>query len=623
MGPKEMRQPWRGTGTKPRSRRSRYYCFSRGWPTSTIPGVVVVGVDSASALVSRRHAVPSGIHISVHSVSWPSTSRSTFLLSPFCHCPSHRARPSRASTMAEHLASVPEETATGFTGDYPPRNTYRDWIRTVPVSGAPIAWGLPNSQRDHNGSSYSSSLASISCPSNNTCSSDRTGAVFAALAGSDELRKIAHHMVRDGYTRRMVQAVNVSVANTEPAFEYGGSGNDSALESWFLELDVDWVLQIRSKHGSGPQLQLQDKSASSLQDLVPKWIRALTVIVVSITELVWVSSPNERPAVEFFGKVSISKMLVFLQTIVPVLKAENLQALLDMHICVSGASYMFSDFSIVTSPWGDPSFFLVTGGSLSSEVSRLNEAISRVMEKLRTLAEDDGDWAVDITRGRGEVHRNTRCMVECILSMREAWASTHNSVPNGNTVTLLGLIDHTIDYLKDLLLRKSELCSNLSLRYLFLLNNLYFVSQVLSEPSVPLHYGVSPLRLRRLITPECVKYLDRYLDVSWRHVTSRLDCEPKLNFCGQLQHWKWMKSSLAKFKLATFESALKKTYKAQKFWKVSDPWLRCALRRTIVEEVIWNYNYYMEEHPEVAEHVSGGSSSPDALEEMLRELFEG
>lgn len=147
--------------------------------------------------------------------------------------------------------------------------------------------------------------------------------------------------------------------------------------------------------------------------------------------------------------------------------------------------------------------------------------------------------------------------------------------------------------------------------------------QVLSEPSVPLDYGVSPLRLRRLITPECVKYLDRYLDVSWRNVTSRLDCEPELNFCGPLHHWKWIKSSLAKFKLATFESTLQKTYKAQKFWKVPDPLLRCALRRTIIEEVIWNYNYYMQEHPGVAEQVGSGSSTHCNLEEMLGELFEG
>ncbi|KAI5009944.1 hypothetical protein ZWY2020_012081 [Hordeum vulgare] len=527
--------------------------------------------------------------------------------------------------MAEHLASVPEETATGFT----PRNTYRDWIRTVPVSGAPIAWGLPNSQRHHNGSSYSSSLASISCPSNSnyTDSSDRTVAVFTALAGSDELRKIAHQMVRDGYTRRMVQAVNVSEANTEPALRYSGDDNDSALESWFVELDVDWVLQIRNKHGSGPELQLQDKSASSLQDLVQKWIRALTVIVLSITELILVSSPNERPSVEFFGKVSIAKMLVFLETIIPALKAENLRALLDMYICVSGSSYMFSDFSIAANPREDPSFCLETRGSanyLSCEATRLNVAISRAMEKMQTLIDEDGDWASDITRGRGEVHRNTRRMMECILSMREACASTQNSVPDGNTMTLPSLIDHTIDYLKDVLLRKSELCSNLSLRYLFLLNNLYFVCQVLSEPSVLLDYVVSPLQFSSLIiTPECVKYLDRYLDVSWRHLMSTLDCEPNLDFCGPLNHWMWIKSSLAKFKLAKFEAALHKTYKAQKFWRVPDPSLRGALRRTIVKEVIGRYNYYIEHHPEIVEHVSDGNSSPDALEKMLRELFEG
>ena len=75
--------------------------------------------------------------------------------------------------------------------------------------------------------------------------------------------------------------------------------------------------------------------------------------------------------------------------------------------------------------------------------------------------------------------------------------------------------------------------------------------------------------------------------------------------------------------LAKFESAFQKTYAAQKFWKVPNPQLRDELRRTIIERVVSGYRCYLEKHPKLEKQVRGGSSSPDVLEEMLGELFEG
>ena len=170
------------------------------------------------------------------------------------------------------------------------------------------------------------------------------------------------------------------------------------------------------------------------------------------------------------------------------------------------------------------------------------------------------------------------------------------------------LIDETVYYLNDLLLRKSEPCLDPSLRYLFLLNNSYFVVSL--NLHLPRWYQLS---LIFKLAPECKKYMDSYLDVSWGHV---LSCIPKSNFSGPLQCWK-NTSSLVKF-----ESAFHKTYQAQKFWKVPEPQLRDALRKTIIESVISSYLDYLKEHPELAEQVSRGSSSPEVLEEMLRELFE-
>uniref|UniRef100_A0A453DC83 Uncharacterized protein n=2 Tax=Aegilops tauschii subsp. strangulata TaxID=200361 RepID=A0A453DC83_AEGTS len=124
--------------------------------------------------------------------------------------------------------------------------------------------------------------------------------------------------------------------------------------------------------------------------------------------------------------------------------------------------YMFTP--VVISPEAQ-SIFSEIGGSLERQGDRLYEVLSSMMEEVRTPMEEDDTWAIEILRGGGGVHRNTRLMVDYITSMREACASTQNCAPSNNTVNLGDLIDDTIEYLEDLLLRKSELCSDPSLRY--------------------------------------------------------------------------------------------------------------------------------------------------------------
>lgn len=114
--------------------------------------------------------------------------------------------------------------------------------------------------------------------------------------------------------------------------------------------------------------------------------------------------------------------------------------------------------------------------SLGTERNKLCKAISTTMEEVRALMEDDDSWAIEFPQGGGAVHRNTRLMVGYIVSMTDALVSTRNSAPSHNIGNLRGLIDDTIKYLKDLLLRKSELCLDASMRYLFLLNNSYFIA---------------------------------------------------------------------------------------------------------------------------------------------------
>ncbi|VAH53786.1 unnamed protein product [Triticum turgidum subsp. durum] len=248
-------------------------------------------------------------------------------------------------------------------------------------------------------------------------------------------------------------------------------------------------------------------------------------------------------------------------------------------------------------------------GSFARETNMLCEAISTTMKDVRTFMEDDDSWAIEIPRGGGEVHKNTRLMVGYIASMTDTLVSTRDFAPSHSTGNLSGLVDDTVKYLNDLLQRKSELCLDLSLRYLFLQNNSYFVAtRDIGHGDSEHHQGLE-------LTPECKNHMDSYLGVSWAHVISSVS---KSNPSGPLRRWLTNTSSLAKF-----ESAFHKTYQAQKIWKVPDPRLRDALRRAIIERAISSYNDHLKKHPELAEHASRGNSTPAVLEEMLGQLFEG
>lgn len=484
------------------------------------------------------------------------------------------------------LAAVPEGSTDGAKADQPPVGLYRNRIQAVDVS----VGRRRSTIFSHGGSSYSS--VSNSCPSSKSgySSGSASAAGLECFRNQEELTRIARQMVIDGYTQRMAQAFDD--ASPAPAFKFGGSP-DHALTSWFSELDVDWVLQIHDENSL--RRLLRDKPATT-RDLVDKWIRALAVIVASITDLLFdVETPA---AVVPFGKASIAQMLDVVDVIITVLEAEKLQLVLDIFTCVSDALHVFT--SLVLSPEIN-SIFSGIRSLLERQENRLSKNIASTMQELRTLMDEDDSWALEISRGGGEVHKNTRFIMDCIVSMMNAQTSSQNSLPSRSSENLSIEIDITTEYLKGLLFRKSESCSDQSLRYLFLLNNSYFIAQV-SDPSGD-NYGLK-------LTPECEKYMDSYLDASWGHV---LPCIQKSFFPGLLCCWCCCINTSS---LAKFESAFHQTYEAQKFWKVPDPQLRDELRRAITRKVI-------SEHPGIEQHVSRRSGSPKALVWMLEQIFEG
>ncbi|XP_037482525.1 exocyst complex component EXO70E2-like [Triticum dicoccoides] len=330
-----------------------------------------------------------------------------------------------------------------------------------------------------------------------------------------------------------------------------------------------------------------------------------------ITKLVC-AFPHRATAVALFGKASITELLDVVDVIITVLETEKLRAVLDMFTCVCGVSHIFTP--VLISP-KHPSVLNELGGMLERQGNRLSEVISSTMEEVRKLVEEDDSWAIEIPRGGGEVHNNTRFIMDCIVSMSNAWTSMGSPALRCNFGNLDSLIYRTIGYLKGLLYTKSGSCSDQSLRYLFLLNNSYFIAHVFSQSSGSFNPLMSNLLTLKLApASECRKYMDSYLDVSWGHV---LSCIPKSRFPGPIHRW-INTSSLVKF-----ESAFHKTYQTQKLWKVPDPELRDALRMAITERVISGYRDYLEEHPELGKHVGCQSSSPEVLEGMLGELFEG
>uniref|UniRef100_A0ACD5Z0P3 Uncharacterized protein n=1 Tax=Avena sativa TaxID=4498 RepID=A0ACD5Z0P3_AVESA len=519
----------------------------------------------------------------------------------------HQGRPSKQP------ASVPEgSSTTGSTAPCLPVNSYRESIQSV-------AWpkwraiSALSPQSGQSGSSYSSYSGASSSYSH----SSRLGSAGATDSPASELTAIAHRMVSDGYTKHMVQAFGDGSDQLDREKKSDQEVQDRAVKNWFVELDVDWVLEldvdcifidwvsdIDKSYRVRPN---QEHLAGGTPASIKRWIRALTIIVASIKEQLDAAVHEETSAIAEFGKASISAMLVgFVEVILYVCKAEDLQPLLHMYICVSSASYDMSTVRCLVSSEAQLIFSNIAD-SLATEARRLSQAISTTMK--RVIVDNDDDWlAPEILRGGGEVHKNTRWAVDFIMSMREVQASTQNSTQSNNSGTLRGLIQNTVYYLNDVLWKKSEMFPDPSLRYLFLLNNSNFV-----ERSLDVEMGAG--QHLRLLIGKSAEYMESFISVSWG------DLWPKTS----LGFREILKPRRDTSLLAKVQSRFHKIYQAQKLWKVPNPHLRLTLRETITKRVISCYRHYLISlrDPELEKQVSSGSNSPEIWEEMLGELFEG
>uniref|UniRef100_A0A0A9F6W9 Exocyst subunit Exo70 family protein n=1 Tax=Arundo donax TaxID=35708 RepID=A0A0A9F6W9_ARUDO len=163
---------------------------------------------------------------------------------------------------------------------------------------------------------------------------------------------------------------------------------------------------------------------------------------------------------------------------------------------------------------------------------------------------------------------------------------------------LTSMIMEMVSCLEQTLAKRSQSFPDHSLRFLFLINNSYFIWRQLSPTSV-LEFHMT------VLTHKIDNYTETYLQLSWAPVLSCLYSSTHL-LLGRY-------SSLAKF-----ESEFQKTYNTQKLWKVPDPELRTRLRQAIIERVISGFAKYLE-----YSNITSTGVNPQELEEMLQELFEG
>jgi hypothetical protein len=157
--------------------------------------------------------------------------------------------------------------------------------------------------------------------------------------------------------------------------------------------------------------------------------------------------------------------------------------------------------------------------------------------------------------------------------------------------------------LEESLTRVSQPFADQSLRFLFLANNFYFLWHQLLSQNLLLDVPTDAL-IRKIDS-----YINSYLQVSWTPVLKPLHSHSPCCFFFTRY------SAQRKF-LSEFE----KTCAAQKLWKVPDPELRKVLRTTIVDKVISSFTKFLEDGGVSASRVI---ISPESLQEMLEELFEG
>jgi len=423
-------------------------------------------------------------------------------------------------------------------------------------------------------------------------------------------------------------------------------GDTGVLDWWLKHLRVGWVLDIADDYASSGKL------FEHTFDHARSWILALAKISQAVRFMAPSLCPDrnsvgrpsifaeeeQQPEIETGNKDSIPdlfqfaqfiletmlKLLVFVDAIAApnskiVLQEQEdtivnrrvlqlyhkLRTLLRVHSALSDDALSAIQWLFGSRPpRGVERIHEKIVSILSGKVAKVAEGIWSTMEQIRMESIDDGDdssCSLD-TQGSSDVHKATQFVVDYIRLLCSHYESVA-AIVSKKGASLGDMIREIASSLHKMLVNISESFPNNGLRFLFLLNNSYFIRQKLI-------YGIffSPQQnLAALFGKvEVEGYMEIYLQVSWAPVLSCLLNATPLCF-GR-------KYSL----LPKFESEFQKTYTTQKLWKVPDPALRRTLRKAIIEKIVPGYANYIEDN-----RITTPKFSPPELIEMLEELFEG
>ncbi|CAN6215565.1 unnamed protein product [Urochloa humidicola] len=415
------------------------------------------------------------------------------------------------------------------------------------------------------------------------------------------------------------------------------------LDRWLSELRVGWVLNPGELDASALRIDVSQRFQYCAED----WILAAYVISRSISSFNGWCCPQKEaavwpPASELvrFVVAALLKMLPFVDTVVTLNTMDNnptttehptvscygsaappadkFQALVDVRDALSRvlerfqrwASWLLLSVDVeATARIGEVSSILF------AELGKLDEAIwdtrrhmgNRIMT---LLMDDEGDSSWRARAHQADIHKATRSIMRYINALSTASsdmpvnpteaASLHLTQPK-NMSPLTDLIMETVHSLEEKIESESLSFHDHSLKFLFLINNSYFMWQQLHTNRLLDVPRMTALALK------IDDYIKSYVQVSWTPVLKCLN-NNRAPCCFTIYS-----------PLHRFESEFQKTYRAQKLWKVPDPKLRKRLRKAIIEEVVPGITEFLEDNSSI----SNPEVSPEKLEEMLEELFEG
>jgi hypothetical protein len=442
---------------------------------------------------------------------------------------------------------------------------------------------------------------------------------------------------------------------------FKGGGDMGVLERWLTELGVDWVLRLANGACAGNQLM-----EHAFFDAWRSWIRALAEIVetigfttslfadrgggsISVGMHIIVSKEEEQAAPDQFQfarffKQTMLKMLACVDFLAceQVLvsnsngfdasyEEEKLSFLLGVHGALSKALPQVRLSSSSCSIQGDMVRLLAAKEAMAGEAiwSKMEEMKTRILE---SIEEDGNDSSSGTIEGSSDIHRATRTVISYIRLLRTNYSTLARLVSEAATLgkyvpqigigelpPLDSMIIEMASCLEEKLANKSESFSDQRLRFMFLLNNSYFIWQQVQPIWSIIEFNANATDHKFLsftkthmttVTRKAEGYMESYLQASWAPVLQCLFSTTTTPLCLGKKSY----SSA----LNNFESEFQKTYTTQKLWKVPDPGLRKSLRKAITKKLMSSYTKYIDDNDITTPRVA-----PQELEERLQELFEG